>query len=133
MCIRDSLNIPAALQAAWLLPMLWQTEGNFLKVATAIENTIVLFLFLRLLYLLLRKKIYAFFAKTPPHIHTKSATESYTLLLFCGLLYLVILSIFISLATPNMGTLVRYKVGFLPFFVFILLAAAQKQIQYEAN
>jgi hypothetical protein len=131
------LNIPAALQAAWLSPMLWQTEGNFLKVATAIENTIVLFLFLRLLYLFLNKKINTFFTKnlyqTSKKTSKLSDTKSYALLLFCGLLYVFILSIFISLATPNMGTLVRYKVGFLPFFVFILLVSAQKQMKYKAN
>jgi hypothetical protein len=36
------------------------------------------------------------------------------------LIYVVVLSVFIALSTPNVGTLVRYRVGYLPFFVLLI-------------
>lgn len=42
------------------------------------------------------------------------------LLLFSILVYTMLLCIFLALSTPNFGTLSRYRVGFLPYFVFVL-------------
>lgn len=36
--------------------------------------------------------------------------------------YILLLAILLSLSTPNMGTLVRYKVSFMPLFVFLILS-----------
>lgn len=36
------------------------------------------------------------------------------------LVYVVLLAVFLALSTPNLGTLVRYRVGFLPFFVMLI-------------
>jgi len=30
-----------------------------------------------------------------------------------------VLAVFLALSTPNFGTLSRYRVGFIPFFVFL--------------
>ncbi len=38
------------------------------------------------------------------------------------LFYITVLCIFLALSTPNFGTLSRYRVGFLPFFVLLILA-----------
>jgi hypothetical protein len=43
------------------------------------------------------------------------------LLVFTAIVYIVLLCIFLSLSTPNFGTLSRYKVGFQSFF-FLLIA-----------
>lgn len=44
----------------------------------------------------------------------------YRLWVLAILVYVVLLSVFIALSTPNVGTLVRYRVGFLPFFVLLI-------------
>jgi hypothetical protein len=36
------------------------------------------------------------------------------------LVYVVLLCVLLALSTPNLGTLSRYRVGFLPFFVFVI-------------
>lgn len=36
--------------------------------------------------------------------------------------YILLLAAFLTFSTPNLGTLARYKVGFLPFLVYIILA-----------
>ncbi len=37
------------------------------------------------------------------------------------LLYTVLLATLLALSSPNFGTLLRYKVGFLPFLAYLLL------------
>jgi hypothetical protein len=34
--------------------------------------------------------------------------------------YCIVLCVFLALSTPNLGTLSRYRVGFLPFLIFLL-------------
>jgi hypothetical protein len=43
-------------------------------------------------------------------------------IVFTTLVYITVLCIFLALSTPNLGTLSRYRVGFLPFFVLMILA-----------
>jgi hypothetical protein len=47
--------------------------------------------------------------------------EKYSLITFAVLVYSVLLCIFLTLSSPNLGTLARYRIGFLPFFVFVLV------------
>jgi hypothetical protein len=42
------------------------------------------------------------------------------ILFFSILIYTVLLCTFLALSTPNFGTLSRYRIGFLPFFVLLL-------------
>ncbi|MFN5072360.1 MAG: hypothetical protein ACK5EY_09360, partial [Cyclobacteriaceae bacterium] len=37
------------------------------------------------------------------------------------LLYTVVLALLLALSTPNFGSLARYKTGFMPFFVYLIL------------
>lgn len=46
------------------------------------------------------------------------------MLIFGAGVYIVLLCVFITLSTPNFGTLSRYRVGFIPYFVFLLLCSA---------
>ncbi len=115
------INIPNALYAAWISPMLWETEGNILKLMAALENT---FLLVLLMYILALKAI-NFITNIP-----QNSKKVHILLLCCGIIYITVLAIFIALATPNIGTLVRYKVGFLPFFVYMLLVAIQNNTHH---
>ena len=47
--------------------------------------------------------------------------SSERLLIFGLIIYILLLAIFLTLSTPNLGTLSRYRVGFLPFLFFLLL------------
>lgn len=51
----------------------------------------------------------------------KITCGQYRLLTFAVLLYIGLLGVFLTLATPNLGTLVRHRIGFMPFLVFVLL------------
>jgi hypothetical protein len=50
----------------------------------------------------------------------KLVSSQYRVLLFAMLTYSILLCIFLALSTPNFGTLARYRVGFLPYLVFVL-------------
>jgi hypothetical protein len=53
--------------------------------------------------------------------HLKRLKESpYRLWVIAILAYAVVLSVGIALSMPNAGTLVRYRVGYLPFFVLLI-------------
>lgn len=96
------LNSPLALVSGLFRPFIWEVS-NFLQVIVAIEN---LFIFI-------------LFATT--FIRFRSIGQSpHRLLIFSVVVYIVILCVFLSLSTPNLGTLARYKVGFQPFLVFLL-------------
>lgn len=97
-------NSPLALMSGFFRPFFWETH-NVLQLAVSMEN---LFLFGLFLVALLR---------------WRSIIESpHRLIIFSSIVYIVILCIFLALSTPNFGTLARYKVGFQPFLVFMLLA-----------
>jgi hypothetical protein len=50
----------------------------------------------------------------------KLVNSQHRVLLFSIIMYSILLCTFLSLSTPNFGTLSRYRVGFLPYFVFVL-------------
>lgn len=52
----------------------------------------------------------------------KVVRGKHRLLIFSLMIYIIVLCIFLALSTPNFGTLSRYRVGFLPFFVFLLIS-----------
>ncbi len=118
------MNIPVALKSAWFMPMFGETESNILKLGAAAENMLIFCLLLLVIAKFLIKFIQKIKLKEGISIlnFNNFKITNQKLLLFCGILYLLVLSVFIALATPNLGTLVRYKVGFLPFAVYILLA-----------
>jgi hypothetical protein len=51
------------------------------------------------------------------HLHR----SPYRLLLVALIVYTGILCVFITLSTPNFGTLCRYRIGYIPFFAFLVL------------
>ena len=98
------LNSPLALVSGLFRPFIWEAN-NFLQMIVAIENLFVFILF------------------TTTFIRFRSIGQSpHRLLIFSVVVYIVILCVFLALSTPNLGTLARYKVGFQPFLVYILLA-----------
>lgn len=93
------INAPWALFSGILRPFLWEANG-VTGILAAAENLMLLVL------------IVSFF--------DKRALPKNGFLLFSTLTYIVLLCIFLTLSTPNLGTLSRYRVGFLPFLVFLI-------------
>ena len=97
------INAPLALFSGLLRPLAWEA-GNSLQLVAGIEN---LLLFLLLLSTLWRWK----------GIRVEHAAVFFGIVTFVALL-----SVFITLSTPNFGTLSRYRVGYEPFFVCMVLS-----------
>jgi hypothetical protein len=95
------LNIPNALFASLLEPLLWEVGGHLPKLLAAGEN---IFLYC----------IFIFTAQISLKWHKNS------LLLLVCVVYIAILATLLAVSMPSIGTLVRYKVGFLPFWTYLL-------------
>lgn len=95
-------NVPLAIFSGLYRPIFLEAT-TVLQLLSAIENFLLLVLTGAALFRI--KKI---------------AQGKHRLLVFSLLIYIVILCVFLALSTPNFGTLSRYRVGFLPFFVLIL-------------
>lgn len=94
------LNSPWALLSGLFRPLVWEANG-MAAILASIENLVIVVLLLSAL---------SGFKKEITH----------RLLLFSAVMYITLLCIFLALSTPNLGTLSRYRVGFLPFLIFII-------------
>lgn len=97
-----AVNSPWALLSGLFRPFVWEADTVF-KMITALQNLALFALTVISLPMLAR-------LKNSPH----------RLLVISAILYSVLLSIFLALSTPNFGTLTRYNVGYLPFFVLLV-------------
>lgn len=97
------LNAPLALMSVLFRPVFFEANTP-LQVLASLENLIIAGLVIASLLKFRRMFL-----------------SEHRILLFSILIYTVVLGIFLALSTPNFGTLVRYRVGFLPFFVLLLL------------
>jgi hypothetical protein len=97
------MNIPQAVWSILFRPYIWE-GGNILYRIAATENILLGLLFLGT----------AFSFKT----NTKFQWPA-----FCSMLlvFILVLAAMFALSTPNLGSLNRYRVTFLPFLVFLLL------------
>lgn len=98
-----ALNSPWALVSGLFRPFIWEAD-TALKFFAAIEN-LVLFV------LVVMSARPLFKLKESPH----------RLLTLSVLVYAVLLCVFLTISTPNFGTLVRYRVGFLPFLLILVI------------
>ncbi|NOS92429.1 MAG: hypothetical protein HOP30_10940 [Cyclobacteriaceae bacterium] len=90
---------PLAFISGLFRPFVWEAKNASAWIAS-FETLMILILTVSFLFSL-RKKI-----------NIK--------LIFPLLVYSATLCIFLALSTPNFGTLSRYRIGFLPFFIFII-------------
>ncbi len=97
------VNSPWALFSGLFRPFIFESV-SFFQVAIAIENLTLL----------------ALCVYNVKHI-LKAWDSPNRLLLTGAVVYIGLLAIFLTLSTPNFGTLSRYRIGFLPFFFFLLL------------
>ncbi|ELR70429.1 hypothetical protein C900_03783 [Fulvivirga imtechensis AK7] len=95
-------NSPMALISGLFRPFIGE-GGQWHQVLAGMENLILFFLF-----------VLAFF-QISQRLDNKSR-----LLVWGGIIYCVGLAVFLALSTPNFGTLVRYKVGFLPILLLLI-------------
>jgi len=96
------INAPWALISGLYRPFVWEANTVF-KFITGLENLVLL-----IMTILSLRYVKALFQ------------SSECLLILAVSLYCSILSIFLSLSTPNFGTLARYGAGYLPFFALIV-------------
>ena len=106
------VNMPQALISGISRPFVWEAH-NVISFAAGLENLVLALLVLSSIPSV--PKIF----KSPDR-----------LLVLAMLTYIIILAIFLSLSTPNLGTLSRYKVGFLPFLVFLLIFQNQWIVRF---
>jgi hypothetical protein len=107
------LNSPWALLSGLFRPLFFDAT-DILSLPYSIENFILLLLTISFLF------SYRWdWWKPEADRHKRS--ETYTIWLFPILIYCMLLCILLAISTPNFGTLSRYRVGFLPFFVFVLI------------
>jgi len=98
-------HAPKALAVGLFRPFPWEADGP-LQAWVGLENGLLL-VAAGLAVLSLRR----------------GRTRTHVLLLLATLHYIVILAVLLPLAAPNYGEISRYKVAFLPFFVYVVLAA----------
>jgi hypothetical protein len=100
-------HAPKALGVGLFRPFPWEADGP-LQAWVGLENGLLL-VAAGLAGLSRRRGR----TRTGPHL----------VLLLATLHYIVILAVLLSLAAPNYGEISRYKVAFLPFFIYVVLAA----------
>ena len=99
------VNSPLALFAGLFMPIFFSKESLFYSIVV-IENGLLIILFLRGVYMI--------------KINELRLNAN---LLFASVFYVSMLAVFLSLSTPNLGTLSRYKVAYIPFFLVLMMLA----------
>lgn len=95
-------NLPQALFTGLFEPGFWSVFGP-LQIIASLENFFILGMFIISLSSFLFQKNY-----------------NISLLAFAAIIYIFISASFMAFASPNFGSLIRYKTGFIPFFLVII-------------
>jgi hypothetical protein len=120
-------KVPAAINAALFRPYLWETN-NMTMLLSGLENVILLGF---TIYLLIKLKVINFFRLIFRHR-----------ILFFTVYFSMFFAFSVGLTTSNFGSLVRYKIPAIPFFVISLviiwstynqLKAAKEKEEVEAG
>lgn len=98
-----AMNAPWALVSGLFRPVIWEAD-SVLKFLTSLENLVLILLV------------------TVSLRSVRNIRESpHRLLIIAVLSYCVLLCVFVAISTPNFGTLVRYRIGFLPFLLLLII------------
>ena len=95
-------NTPLAMFSGLFRIFLWESK-TFLQALAGTENLLILGLFVASL------------------VRWWQNGRYFSTLIFVILIYIVVLATMLALSSPNFGTLSRYKVGFVPFEVYLML------------
>ena len=111
-------KMPAAINAALFRPYIWETY-NVTMMLSGLENLIML---LFTIYLLIKLKIYNLFRLMFRHR-----------ILFFTVYFSLFFSFSVGLTTSNFGSLVRYKIPAIPFYVIslIIISSSYKELLAE--
>lgn len=94
-------NAPLAIVSTLFRPFIFEI-GSVLQFMLGVENMLLFAMFL-------------FF----PFRTIKIEKNELPVLLTC-FTYIIVLGVFLALSTPNFGTLSRYRISFLPFFIILI-------------
>jgi hypothetical protein len=111
-------KMPAAINAALFRPYIWETY-NFTMLMSGIENLIMLVF---TIYLTIKLKVYNLFRLMFRHR-----------ILFFTVYFSIFFSFSVGLTTSNFGSLVRYKIPAIPFFLIslIIISSTYRELQEE--
>ena len=98
-------KVPQALNVTFFRPYLWEAR-NITSLVGAIESSVLLGIFLYLLYLYRLKWLIVSFSDS---------------FLALSLIYSIVFGFAVGFTSYNFGALARYKVPVMPFFTFLLL------------
>jgi hypothetical protein len=103
---------PLAINAALFRPYLWESS-NILMFVSGIENFLIL---LFSIYILIKLRVFGFFKYVNRH-H----------LLTFAFIFSLFFAFAVGISTSNFGSLVRYRIPLLPFYVSTLLIVKKLQ------
>jgi hypothetical protein len=99
-------NSPAVIGTCLFRPFVWESK----KVIIFFASLEALLTFLITIYILFKTRIYGFF----------KYTFSSPVMLFC-FIFSMLFALVIGYTTFNFGTMIRYKIIFLPFYFFLMI------------
>ena len=111
-------KMPAAINAALFRPYIWESY-NFTMILSGIENLLMLAF---TIYLLIKLKVYNLFRLMFRHR-----------ILFFTVYFSLFFSFSVGLTTSNFGSLVRYKIPAIPFYVIslIIISSTYRELKEE--
>jgi len=107
-------KIPVAVNVTLFRPYLWESRKPIM-LFSAMESTTIFLLFL---YVLFKSRVYKFILLILQN----------SFITFC-FIYTIVFATFVGISSFNFGTLVRYKIPCMPFFLimfFLILAECKK-------
>ena len=102
---------PAGIVASLYRPFLWESKG-IASMMSALESLAVM---LFTLYVLLRAGPFTFLGSIVKD----------QMIMYC-LLYAIVFALFVGITTLNFGTLVRYKIPCMPFYIISLMLILER-------
>lgn len=108
---------PFAIIATFYRPFIWET-GKISQLLAAVESMILLFFTLKLLFRAGFFRVVRYVLSDP-------------MIIYC-LLFALVFGIFMGAATPNFGSLVRYKIPCMPFYAISLFLLYHKEKERRA-
>lgn len=101
------INAPWALISGLYRPFMWEAN-NILLLLVGLENFLLVLI------------------SGAALVDIRSWRRSpFRMLIFSALVYTFLCCVFITLSTPNFGTLSRYRVAYLPYFIFLLMSSSR--------
>lgn len=108
---------PFAIIATFYRPFIWET-GKISQLLAAVESMILMFFTLKLLFRAGLFRVVRYVLSDP-------------MIIYC-LLFALVFGIFMGAATPNFGSLVRYKIPCMPFYAISLFLLFHKEKERRA-